>query len=196
MIKNGRGRLYDFGPLEGFENRELGLKAAWLGELRERVYDQIEDLPADGLDYEGPNTALTIGRLVLHMAWAESRWLARITSTAISDDLQDALAPGSLEGFEHAPEASPPADRVIAICRRSWEQVSLPAMRSIKDMDAVWGEDGTTIRGVLGQLEWHWIYHSGQVGLLRFEWGSDYQWTSGSPMAPVSPAGPASPGAV
>lgn len=190
MIKNGRGRLYDFGPLEGFEDRELGLKAAWLGELRERVYDQVEDLPGDALDYEGPNTALTIGRLVLHMAWAESRWLSRITSTPMDDDLGKGLAPGALEGFGDAPDASPPADELIALCRRSWDEVSLPAMRSIQDINGVCGEDGTTIRGVLEQLEWHWIYHSGQVGLLRFEWGSDYQWTSGSPMAPAAPTAP------
>jgi hypothetical protein len=28
----------------------------------------------------------------------------------------------------------------------------------------------------MGQLAWHWTYHSGQIGLLRLLWGSDYQW--------------------
>jgi len=50
----------------------------------------------------------------------------------------------------------------------------------VEDIDEVLEKEGVTftVRGVMGQLAWHWTYHSGQIGLLRLLWGSDYQWES------------------
>ena len=184
MTKKGRGRFYKITPLKGFANRDIAMNAAWIDEYRERVYDQIEDLPQSALDFEARGTGITIGRLLLHMGWAESLWIGRITGVEASPGLSELLSPGSLENFENKPCISPGAEALIDICRRVRNEMTIPGLKSTSDADASCWKDGSTFRGVLGQIQWHWIYHSGQVGLIRFEWGSDYEWTMGSPMAP------------
>ena len=55
-----------------------------------------------------------------------------------------------------------------------------PALAVLEDIDAEidGGSRPLTARGVLMHLVWHWTYHSGQVGLLRRQWGElRYQWT-------------------
>ncbi len=184
MMKTGRGRFYQISPIKGFANREIAISAAWMDEYRERVYDQIEDLPLEALDQEAPGTGLTIGRLVLHLGWAESYWIGRITESKIQADFSESLSAGSLKNFEENPVPSLEAAELISLCRRVRDEMTIPGLMSVKDSGISCWEDGSTFRGVLGQLQWHWIYHSGQIGLIRFEWGSDYQWTMGSPMAP------------
>ena len=184
MTKKGRGRFYEITPIDGFANRDVSLSAAWMDEFRERVFDQIEDLPLEALDQEAPGTGLTIGRLVLHLGWAESYWIDRITDCEIPPDLSESLSAGSLKDFGEDPAPSPGAAELISLCRRVRDEMTIPGLKTVKDADASCWEDGSTFRGVLGQLQWHWIYHSGQIGLIRFEWGSDYTWTMGSPMAP------------
>ncbi|RKX72223.1 MAG: hypothetical protein DRP60_14035, partial [Spirochaetes bacterium] len=184
MTKTGRGRYYRIKPIEGFLNRDVAISAAWMDEYRERVFDQIEDLPVEALNYEAAGTGLTIGRLLLHMAWAETFWIGRISGYKVPADLAAPLAPGSLDHFDKKPEKSPEADTLISLCRRVRDEMTIPGLVAVEDVDAECWEDGSTFRGVLGQLQWHWIYHSGQVGLIRYEWGSDYEWSMGSPMAP------------
>ena len=184
MTKTGRGRYYMINPIEGFSNRDAAISAAWMDEYRERVFDQIEDLPLEALNHEAAGTGLSIGRLVLHMAWAETLWIGRISGCEVPSDLAESLAPGSLEQFDKELESSPEAADLISLCRRVRDEMTIPGLKTVEDADAVCWEDGSTFRGVLGQLQWHWIYHSGQIGLLRYEWGSDYEWTMGSPMAP------------
>lgn len=186
MTKKGRGRFYQIGSPEGFANRDIGISTGWMDEYRERVYDQIEDLPIDALNQEAPGTGITIGRLVLHMAWAEALWIGRISGLEASPDLAEAIAAGALNDFENTPPDSPDAGTLIKLCKRVSDEMTIPGMKDIEDADAVCWNDGSTYKGVLGQLQWHWIYHSGQIGLIRFEWGSDYQWTMAGPMAPES----------
>jgi hypothetical protein len=56
---------------------------------------------------------------------------------------------------------------------------SLPALREIADIDREFKSKGmiVNLRGIMAQLAWHWIYHSGQIGLIRLLWGSDYSWS-------------------
>jgi hypothetical protein len=184
MLKEGRGRFYGIKPIEGFANRDIALAVAWMDEYRERVYDQIEDLPLDALDTESPGTGITIGRLVLHMGSAEANWISKIAGRKTEPDLAELLAPGSLDNFEKDPSPSPESSELIALCRRVRNEMTVPWMKIVDDADEICWKDGSTFRGVLGQLQWHWIYHSGQIGLIRFEWGSDYRWTMNGPMAP------------
>ena len=81
-----------------------------------------------------------------------------------------------------------PMATLINICRRVQSEYSHPRLAGIEDIDKVQEKDEFTfsVRGVMGQLSWHWSYHSGQVGLLRLLWGSDYQWTS-EDIVPLSP---------
>lgn len=182
--KTGRGRLYALEPLKDFTNREIAIAAAWLDEYRFRVYDQIDDLPAEALNHQAQGTGLTIGRLVLHMAWAEALWMGRITDIQPTSSLSAAIAAGALDQLSGDPPASPQASVLIEICNSVRDGMTVPGLKTAEDAGkAVW-KDGSTIRGILGQLQWHWVYHSGQIGLIRFEWGSDYTWTMGGPMIP------------
>jgi len=72
------------------------------------------------------------------------------------------------------------AAELIGCCRRVQEGYSVPALSRVADIDAPLQAGGRTVnvRGVVTQLEWHWTYHSGQSGLLRLLWGSDYVWTN------------------
>jgi hypothetical protein len=71
---------------------------------------------------------------------------------------------------------------LIAVCRRVRDDVTLPYLKGVQDIDEARMGDGTTVRGVLMHLTWHWIYHSGHIGLVRLEWGSDYTWTIHRPL--------------
>ncbi|UCF99465.1 MAG: DinB family protein [Spirochaetaceae bacterium] len=188
--KIGRKRRYTLEPPAGFANRELAHSVAQLQELAERVYDQIVDLAGEALDFTARDTPLSISMLVLHMAWAEARWVQRLTGVEIPDPLRREIEKGSLSNIGGAPPGGAPpgepppsgyaASKLIELCRQVQRDYAQPALSDIKDMDTVVTKDGQTfsVRGVIGQLAWHWIYHSGQIGLLRLIWGSDYQWRS------------------
>jgi hypothetical protein len=184
--KIGRPRRYALQPPEGFANTELAHSVAQLQELAERVYDQIVDLPIDALDFAAPDAPLTIAMLVLHMAWAEARWVRRVTGAEVPAVLNGEIEKGSLSRIGHALPSGITASRLIELSRGVQKDYSLPALAGIEDIDEVLKKDGVTfsVRGAMGQLAWHWSYHSGQIGLLRLLWGSDYQWGSEDLVAP------------
>jgi uncharacterized damage-inducible protein DinB len=178
--KSGRPRRYGLPPLPGFANPEAAAMAAWLRELAERVYDQIADLPREALDFSPEGTLLSIGRLVAHLAWAEATWVSRLTGEPIPEELQKGLDLGALTAFDRPPPPSAGAAELIGFCRGVQERYSGPALSRVADISAPLQAGGRTVnvRGVLSQLQWHWTYHSGQIGLLRLQWGSDYTWTN------------------
>jgi uncharacterized damage-inducible protein DinB len=178
--KTGRPRKYGLPPLPGFASPELAAAAAWMQELAARVYDQIEDLPPEALDFTPADTRLSIGRLVAHLAWAEATWVSRITGQPIPEGLTRQVEAGALAAFDKAPGPAGTAAELIAFCRRVQESFTAPALSRIVDAGAALEAGGRRVnaRGVVAQLQWHWIYHSGQIGLLRLLWGSDYQWTN------------------
>jgi hypothetical protein len=180
--KTGRGRGYALQPLEGFQNADIAHAAAYMDELRERFYDQIVHLPPEALDYVANGTGLSAGRLGLHVGAAELHVMSSL-SKAPESDLTEALAGGSLARFGEAPARSRPAAEIIELCRRVRDEITVPYLRSVTDFNDVVAEDGSTVRGVVAHLQWHWIYHSGHVGLLTFEAGWDYQWTTAGPLA-------------
>ncbi len=154
--------------------------AAWLRELAERVYDQIVDLPGEALDFCPAETKLTIGRLTAHLAWAEATWVSRITGEAIPRELLGGLDVGALTAFDQPPVPAGTAAELIGFCRRVQETFSGPILSRVEDIGRPLQAGGRTVnaRGVVTQLQWHWTYHSGQIGLLRLLWGSDYTWTN------------------
>ena len=178
--KTGRPRRYGQPPLSGFANPELSAMAAWLRELAERVYDQIADLPREALDFSPEDTKLSIGRLTAHLAWAEATWVSRITREPIPEELRRTLDIGALTDFDKPPVPSGTGAELIAFCRRVQEGFTASALSGVADIGAALEAGGRTVnvRGVVTQLQWHWTYHSGQIGLLRLLWGSDYQWTN------------------
>jgi len=178
--KTGRPRRYALQPPAGFANTELAHGVAQLQEMAERVYDQIVDLPPEALDCTANDSHLSITMLVLHMAWAEAWWVRRIAGVEIPDSLNGEIQKGSLGNIGEPPPSGYTASTLIEICRGVQRDYSKPNLAQIEDIDEVLEKDGVTfsVRGVAGQLTWHWIYHSGQIGLLRLLWGSDYRWTS------------------
>jgi uncharacterized damage-inducible protein DinB len=184
-LKQGRLRLYDLPLPPGFRSRELAALVATMQEMAERVYDQVEDLPREALDYTSGETRLSIGRLLVHLAWAEATWVPRLVGRSIAPELEQQVRGGSLELFSQPPAAAGEAAALIALCRSVQHEHSEPVLRPLTDLDTPieWSGRKISVRGIMGQLTWHWVYHSGQIGLLRFECGSDYQWRSGDMVA-------------
>ena len=153
---------------------------ALLEELSERLIDLTADLPQDALDFVPEGTTNSIAMLATHMAWAEASWVSRVTKAAIPADLEKDLLPGKQDASGDLPPSSAAADQLITYCRRVRQQVTMPALALVKDLDVEVGDERRpmTARGVLMHLVWHWTYHSGQVGLLRRLWGHQrYKWT-------------------
>ncbi len=187
--RNGRPREYNISPAPGYKSEELGFRAAWLAELRERVIDQISWLPPNALNYVSGDTKLSIARLARHLAWAEATWFGKAGGPDPAADLAELLSVDALSGFSADPVPADSAEPLVAAIRRIGEEVAEPTLRAASDIDSVVLEDGTTMRGIVMHLECHWLYHSGHIGLLAFECGYDYTWRANRPYAP-NPPGP------
>ena len=180
--KPGRPRRYDLYPAPGFRNQDAAYAVAALDELGERLFDLVSDLPQDAADFVPKGAINSIAMLVVHMAWAEAGWIARVTQAPIPPDLQQRLRPGRQAATGDLSPSSVSVSQQIELCRRVRQEVTRPALRSLTDIDVeiTDAQRPMTVRGVLMHLIWHWTYHSGQVGLLRRLWGrSRYQWTFG-----------------
>ena len=188
----GRPRRYDLEPLPGFAHPFVGHAVAALDELSERLFDLISDLPPEALAFVPEGATNAIAMLVIHMAWAEASWIARATGRAIPDELASLLQPGRQDASGELPPLQDLTGRsqtcqvlLIALCRRVRQEVTVPALAPLVDVDAEMIANARvrhpqrpmTVRGVLMHLIWHWTYHSGQVGLLRRLWGARYRWT-------------------
>lgn len=184
--KTGRPRRYELTAPEGFAHRELALGTALLQELAERVYDQVEDLPREALDFTPGDSRLSIGWLVLHMAWAEGRMIGLATGAEVPADLAAGFQTARLDHYGEPPPPSEEPAALIERCRRMQREFTLPALRPLTDIDRPLERGGLklTLRGVIQQLNWHWSYHSGQIGLIRLLWGSEYTWTTENLLAP------------
>jgi uncharacterized damage-inducible protein DinB len=175
----GRPRRYDLEPVSDFANRFAGYAVAALDELTERLFDLIADLPQEALDYVPEGATNSIAMLVVHMAWAEAGWIARVTHAPVPADLEQRLQPGRQGASGELPPFSADGGALIALCQRVRREVTVPALVALADVDAEVPDPQRpmTVRGVLMHLIWHWTYHSGQVGLLRRLWGARYRWT-------------------
>ena len=184
--KTGRPRRYDLRPAADATGGEAGGYLSALDELSERVFDQISDLSGEALSYLPPGSYLSIGKLVRHMAGAESGWITRLSGCAIPPELARALEHAGRS--ELATAESPPLDAsgLIALCRRVREEVTRPVLTGPIDLDAPMHErirsgsgpvGPSTARQAVMHILWHWVYHSGHIGLTRLLWGSEYDWT-------------------
>jgi len=178
MVRTGRPRRYDLRPVPGFSNHAAGYAVAALDELSARLGDLIGDLEQDALDFIPPGATNSIAMLVVHMTWAEANWIVRVTQASIDPDLEARLLPGRQGVAGELLPFSSTAAELQALCRRVRRDVTAPALAALDDIDRVVpdAQRPMTVRGVLMHLIWHWTYHSGQVGLLRRQWGARYQW--------------------
>ena len=184
LNKNGRPRLYGFTPaktLRGgeFKNREAGMYMAALNELMERVIDQTEHLPQDAVDFVAPGTTLSVGRLMLHLSFADARMFGLLVGKKPDGSLAERLNLGALSDFSKPPEKYGSASELIALMRRVREEFVCPWCAEITDMEAPSVEKSPlkNARDTFMQMCWHWTYHSGHIGLLTLQAGYDYTWT-------------------
>ena len=182
LNRPSRPRKYHLYPVPDLSHPEAAYAAAAIDELRQRLYDIIQDLPQEAMHFMPEGAGNTIAMLAVHMAWAEATWIARATGQAIPAGLDEALLPGKQGPSGDLPAYSNDATSLIALCDRVRQEVTLPGLSTIQNLEARLEGDPRqmTVRSVLWHLIWHWTYHSGQVGLLRRLWGSRYRWTFAS----------------
>ena len=175
--KQGRSRVYPEHTLPGFKSDPVSYAAAEIAEFRRRVYDQIIDLPDEALNFVAPATQMSIGWLTGHLMIAEGIWMERISGEHIPSAISshpgwsDTVPYGTPVGrYENAPE-------LVNLAERLFNEYSLPLLKSISDPSQETGlPNPATVGQVLRHLSWHWVYHSGHIGLLRLQWGSEYDW--------------------
>jgi uncharacterized damage-inducible protein DinB len=176
--KSGRPRRYDLKEYPDVKNREIAMAISVLNELAERVYDQITDLPREALNFFPRGSYLSIGRLVLHLARGEAGWVERIGERKLSTDLDEVLRLGNVANDATPQKISQDASELEALCRRVREELTIPVLTEVTEPERVLLQRGPrTARQVLMHLVWHWVYHSGHIGLTRLLWGSEYNWT-------------------
>ncbi|MFW5995170.1 MAG: hypothetical protein ACOCRN_03585 [Spirochaetia bacterium] len=199
--KQGRGREYP--RTSGWEcaDRIIDEQLALTGELIERVVDQVNDLPCHALSFRPAGVGFSIAKLVLHLAESERRQLSRLAEAITTRDASVTEAPGATEpigsrgsldsqttaALEHSHILSdkPVPDHFLdgvflaEVMRSVFRNVTVPICRSIPSANAPLSEKSpfATPREALTHMHWHWTYHSGQIGLLRLQWGDDYVWT-------------------
>lgn len=179
LNRPSRPRRYDLVPVPAIPHPEAAYAVAAIDELRERLYDIIRDLPQEAMDFRPEGAGNTIAMLAVHLAWAEATWVARATGQAIHAALDETLLPGKQGPSGDLSAYTNSASDLIALCQSVRQEVTLPGMCKVQDIEARLPNDPRqmTVRSVLCHLIWHWTYHSGQIGLLRRLWGSRYKWT-------------------
>lgn len=188
--KQGRGRVYPRTSGWDCPSREIDEQLALTGELVERVVDQVIDLPLDGLSFRPAGAYFSIATLVLHLAESERRQLSRVAralSTVTAIDSNYTLHPRVNEALTHSHMLSDEAvpDEFLdgaflgEVMRSVFRTVTVPVCQAISEPGSPLGEQSSfaTPREALTHMQWHWSYHSGQIGLLRLQWGDDYVWT-------------------
>jgi uncharacterized damage-inducible protein DinB len=176
--KRGRPRHYPDTAYEGFAVAEVGYHAADLAELHERVYDQIDDLPSSAINFVAPKTSLTIGWLAMHMVVAEVMVISQVSGQPVPESIAANPNYANMSPYGEPPAKFGSAGSIIELGREVLAEFTIPAMRNFPGITAPSGLDRLpTIREVLRHLAWHWAYHSGQIGLVRLQWGSEYEWT-------------------
>ncbi len=175
--KTGRPRRYSLTPAGGMKHPDIARLAAAMDEVRERTADQFDDLSPEILNADPGGTGISIGRLALHLGWAEANMIRKIAGDGTGEPLLHLLTPGALQHFSDAVPSVPDSAHLLELYRRLRREVTLPVLSAVADPDAPFDHPGLrTVREVLHHLLWHWTYHGGQIGLLALQLGRDYRW--------------------
>ena len=175
--KQGRPRRYPSTPLEGFADPAVGSFAAGIDELHERTYDLIVDLPVSAINFVAPNSALSIGWLATHMIVAEASLIGRIAGQPIPDAVTAEPNYATFTPYGTELKHFGSGESIVSLGKMVLAEYTLPALRGVSSIETETGFEALpTISETLRHLSWHWVYHSGQIGLIRLQWGSDYEW--------------------
>ncbi len=128
----------------------MGKELAFLKELHARAQDLVEDLPTEAWDEEMHGH--TIRQLWEHLIWGEALWASRVAGVEVDEPIKDIAA---LEEYS----------------QNVFSGIALGTEMEVGPF--------TCVDQVIRHLEWHWSYHSAQIGLLRRGLGQKYKWTFG-----------------
>ncbi len=182
--KRGRPRRYDFQAEDGYSDPFAAYAVSALQELLARVIDQIEDLPPEAFGYTAPSSWFCLSWLPLHLAASEHSQMLRLARglglalPQLEPQTLSALEYGALEADGTVPAGLNHAPLLIEAMQAVRRTVTAPLCRQIPDAQRQLKDAGklSTPQSVLMHQFWHWTYHSGHIGLMRLEWGSDYHW--------------------
>lgn len=188
----GRPRRYTLMPREYTSNTEVGWYLSALAEASERVLDQVRFLSRNELNQTPANNTISVGRLLLHLAWAEQRWITRVdwavnaggendsNANEVTLDVNriEAIEMGDLSRFADSPPVVDSVAQIERIYSNLRDRFTFPICAPVTDIEIpVEHTCVKSIRHVLQHLLWHWTYHSGQIGLLTHQLGYNYVWT-------------------
>lgn len=187
---NGRARHYPWSLDTRFTNLEIEQQIALMGELIERAIDQVHDLPSSALLFRPERVWFSIAQLMLHMSRSEyeqMRFLLPVAGLDEADPDVPRLDSGVLATLElgRINSTNPVPERLSdpVLLRETAHAVhrefTIPVCARIADADAKLEDrcSFSTPRDLVTHMNWHWSYHSGQIGLLRLQWGDNYVWT-------------------
>jgi uncharacterized damage-inducible protein DinB len=166
-----------------------------MGELIERTADQVQDLSREALRFRPEGVHFSIARLVLHMTGSEYGQMRNLlpvtgppgegahsiekTEPQLEPDILSRLDHGVIDSTAAMPEKLFDAGLLVQTMRDVHQGFTIPVCRRVPDPEVRLAEACRfeTPRDLIAHMNWHWTYHSGQVGLLRLQWGDDYVWT-------------------
>jgi len=179
QTKQGRPRRFDFGSPAEAVGPELSFLLGFLDELAVRTEDQVNHLPPAALNFVGPNSTLSIGRLVLHLVQVDLKMLFTLVPGAPVPSYQGQLDKGLLSDFSTLPGDLAFAPDVLQEHVGFRQKHLLDACKIPGLLEKPVDHPACrTVREFLAHLVWHWSYHSGQIGLVAMEAGFDYVWVS------------------
>lgn len=120
----------------------------YLIELHARAADLVSDLPERVLNKE--LYGHSIRKLMDHMIQVEIDWISQVTGIRSHFPLSDTKA---------------------------FNQFTRNALREFDLETHVSAEPFACVGQVLRHVQWHWTYHSAQIGLLRKAFSHRYKWT-------------------
>lgn len=160
-----------------------------MGEMVERAADQVSDLPADTLLFRPENVWFSIARLALHMSRSEYRQVRHLLSVTsrrgehdgpqLDRQLIEVLEYGDIRSEISVPRRLGDGPLLAGIMRSVHRDFTVPVCADVTDAGARLANECifSTPRNLLSHMNWHWSYHSGQIGLLRLLCGDNYVWT-------------------
>jgi len=178
-MKPGRPRSYSIDGDPQCRDAGAGYFLGLLDECLERVVDLIADLSPEQLSAVPQGLGNSAQMLVTHMTWAEAHWVQVASGVAVPADIA-AMGYGS-----PFPVLERTADQLIDEARQMRDGYTRPTLRQVESIDSLieptgnWTKriDAVTLRGALMHITWHWMHHTGQIGLLRRLNDAPYQWT-------------------
>ena len=120
----------------------------YLQELRERAHDLIEDLDDEVRKTE--HDQHSIHKLFTHLIQAEVSWFQKLQQQ------QTSMIPNTIEYLDQF-------TRAIFNNKSLNDAIDIGPFQSTGEM--------------IRHLQWHWTYHSAQIGLIRRALGHPYKWS-------------------